>query len=196
MAKTIKAWWFGGNVLGHGDGREVTPGTVHTAEGAISACANGLHGSRRVLDALAYSHGTQVWRVELSGDCDHRDDKIAASERRYLWSVDAGVALRRFGCREALRVLPDNAAPCIREYLVLADRATEVQREAAYRAAYRASHWAAHGDAEAAALWAAHWARAALWAASWATERATERARQNRSLTRRIAAAHRRQAHS
>ena len=172
MAKTIKAWWFGGDVLGHGDGREVTPGTVHTAEGAISACANGLHGSRRVLDALAYSHGTQVWRVELSGDCDHRDDKIAASERRYLWSVDATVALRRFGCREALRVLPQHAALCIREYLVLADRATEEQRRAA------------------------HWAKAAGPAGYWAAEAAAERARQNRSLTRRIAAAHRRQAHS
>ena len=172
--KPIKAWWFGPDRLPHNDGRPVVAGETLTVNGPVVLCEHGLHGSTRILDALHYSKCCQLWRVEIGGDVLRGDDKLAGTERTALWCLDADSTLRRFAFLTALEILPANVDQCIREYLELADRATDDQRAAAYRAAY----WAA--------------STAAYTAAYWAAYRAAEQVRQNRRLTAMVMAEHRR----
>ena len=196
--KPIKAWWFGPDRLPHNDGRPVVAGETLTVNGPVVLCEHGLHGSTRILDALHYSKCCQLWRVEIGGDVLRGDDKLAGTERTALWCLDADSTLRRFAFLTALEILPANADQCIREYLELADRATDDQRAAAYRASYRAAYWAASTAAYTAASTAAY--RAAYWAASTAAYtaayraayRAAEQVRQNRRLTAMVMAEHRR----
>ena len=184
--KPIKAWWFGPDRLPHNDGRPVVAGETLTVNGPVVLCEHGLHGSTRILDALHYSKCCQLWRVEIGGDVLRGDDKLAGTERTALWCLDADSTLRRFAFLTALEILPANADQCIREYLELADRATDDQRAAAYRASSRAAYRASSR----AAYWAAYWA--ASTAAYRAAYRAAEQVRQNRRLTAMVMAEHRR----
>ena len=166
----IRGWWFGGDTLPHHDDRPVSIGEVHRVEPPIVACKRGLHCSRHALDALEYATGSVVWRVEVWGEVHETPDKVAAEYRRYLCRLDATHILRRFACREALAVLPDDAPSTVREYLTLADRATEEQRYAALDAAWSAASSAAL-DAALDAAWSA--ARSAACDATLARQRRT-----------------------
>ena len=174
--KRIKAWYFsrGSKRLGYNDDRLIRKGRTHRIKGEPEACHQGLHGSKRIIDALQYAPGPVIWRVELSGDMDIQDDKIAAQERKYLWGFDATHILRRFARRSALDVIDLWDAPdIVVRYLKTGD---ESIRAAAWDAAWAAA-WAAAWDAARDAAWAAAWdaARAAAWAAA--------RDKQNRRLT-------------
>src|SRR3990167_2753538 len=94
----LDCWWFScGRTLANGDGRRIKVGRTHKIAGEIVPCEHGLHGSVRALDALSYASGNLVWRVRLGGEIvPHNNDKYAASERTYLASADASVALRKF----------------------------------------------------------------------------------------------------
>jgi len=86
MQKTVEAWWFSNDkILPHGDGRRIRKGITHKIKGEVVPCKNGLHGSKKILDALTYAPGSIIWKVQLSGVVvAHNNDKLAASERTYL----------------------------------------------------------------------------------------------------------------
>ena len=127
----MKAWYFSteDRRLQYGDGRKIKPGITHKIKwpwtdetGTIwngpSVCNAGLHGAQRIINALAYAHSPVVWRVELSGKVEIGSDKIAASERKYLWGYDATKILRRFARKCALDVIHLWDAPkVVVEYL-------------------------------------------------------------------------------
>jgi len=138
--------------------------------GPVVICRSGLHGSRRLIDALQYAPGHTLHYCEFGGVVDEQDDKLVAHRRRIVWSIDAEPVLRAFARRVALNVahlwdMPD----VVREYLEtgreeLRDAARDAARSAAWSAA-RSAAWAAARSA----AWAA--ARSAAWSAAWAAAR-------------------------
>jgi hypothetical protein len=102
--KTIQALYFASddNKLRYGDGRAIEVGKTHTVEGDIELCSNGLHASKRPIDALKYAPGSKLYLVELSGTIVEGKDKLAASSRKYLASYDAEELLRAFARKAAL----------------------------------------------------------------------------------------------
>ena len=180
----IEVWHFT-NGMWLRDGRPLVIGEMVHHEGSIKLCQSGFHGSKLLLDALCYAPGTQLSRCVLSGKIVYGDDKLVASERTALWTIDATDVLRRFAVwcaygallaeREAGRE-PDprswaalgpfeNAAADAR---AAADAAADAAaRAAAYYAAYAAAYAAtraAAADADAAAADAAHDAAAVSYA--------------------------------
>ena len=85
----MKAWYFSSEdrKLRYGDNRIIKAGLTHKVTCKPVLCEAGLHGSKRIIDALFYAPGPVVWRVELGGDMAIGDDKISATERHYLWGV-------------------------------------------------------------------------------------------------------------
>ena len=84
--KTITGWWFApqNNKLGYEDNRNIKIGRTHKVRGKIVPCVNGLHLSKRVIDALKYAPGPVIYRVKGSGQIvPHGDpiDKYACSEQ-------------------------------------------------------------------------------------------------------------------
>ena len=145
-------WYFAreDEKLGYGDGREVAVGVTHTVEGPARLCHNGLHASEKILDALQYASSSILYRVELSGDIDHGDDKSCSTERTYLGRIDVEEILRKFSRECALSVVHLWDAPqIVLDYLRSGD---EGLRDAAWAASR-----AAAGDASKAASWTASW---------------------------------------
>ena len=124
----------------------------------LSICKYGYHASRRAIDALKYSPGPIVCRVELLGRVVEQTDRAVAQSRRVIAICDASTVLHKFACRVAeavLGALDDgderswNAIHTKREWL--AGRATEADLSAARDAAW---------DAACDAAWDAAWAAA------------------------------------
>jgi hypothetical protein len=158
----VKAWWFSaGKTLPHDDGRRIEIGRTHKVTGELIPCRNGLHASKRPLDALQYAPGPIIWRVGMGGVVLTQVDKLCASERTYIaGGVDATETLRKFARMCALDVIDFWDAPeVVVEYLKTGD---EKLRNAA-RAATWAATWAAASDAASDATWAA---TKAAWAAT------------------------------
>ena len=82
--------------LRYGTHEIVEVGGVYRAEGPLVMCRNGVHASRRALDALQYARGPIICRVELRGEILHDTDKSVARERRVLWLADATTMLHQF----------------------------------------------------------------------------------------------------
>jgi len=138
-------------------------GQTLVAKGDIELCRNGLHGSRRAIDALQYAPGSVVTRCEIWGEVAEGDDKLVGRRRKVLAMADAGDALRGFACQCALDVVHLWDAPdVVVEYLKtknedLGDAARAAARDAAGVAAgvaARAAAGDAAGDAAGAAAWA------------------------------------------
>ncbi len=195
--KTIKAWHFLSTDyrLGYADGRKVGADTLTTVSGEPRLCKHGLHGSRKVLDALSYAHGPIVCRVTIGGKIIDGNNKIVGTERYIEWTLDATWLLHEFACWCAERALKKagvsdercwNAIFAKRGWLneevtddelvaawdaawVAAWAAARAAAWDAARAAARAAAWDvawdAAWDAACAAAWAA--ARAAAWDAAW-----------------------------
>jgi hypothetical protein len=147
----VKAWWFSsGYTLPYRDGRPIEIGTTHTVEGEVIPCKNGLHGSKRLLDAVGYAPGPIVWRVKQHGEIVTQGDKQASSKRTYLaGGVDISPVLREFARSCALDVIDQWDAPdVVVQYLETGD---ETLRDAAQSAAW----YAAWSVAESAAWYAA-----------------------------------------
>ena len=77
-------------------GEVVQAGGIYRATGPLVMCFNGVHASRRALDALYYAPGPVVCRVELRGELLHALDKSVARTRRVLWLADATTVLHQF----------------------------------------------------------------------------------------------------
>ena len=136
----IKAWYFSreNKKLRYSDNRIIRTGITHKVKCEPILCEAGLHGSRKILDALSYAPGAYVWRVELSGEIIRGADKIAATERKYLWGYDSSDILRRFGRLCALDVLHLWEAPAIViEYLKTGNESIRAAARDAARAAAR-----------------------------------------------------------
>jgi len=196
----------------NGERVKVEPGQTLKVPGRLEICRHGLHASRRLIDALEYTPGVLLERVELSGDMIEEEDKLCARERTCLWLLDCTDLLHEFACRcaeDALRVagVSDercwNAIKAKREWLkgAIDDDELRAVRETAWNAAYRAAKnaaqfaawnavWDAAEDTAWNAAWYAAWNTAQI--ATWDVERtwSAERNRQNRRLTAMVVAAH------
>jgi hypothetical protein len=153
-------------------------------------CADGLHASRRLIDALRYAPGSRLHRVECANVVEEVADKLLCRRRRILWSLDADGLLREFARMCALDVFdmiraPTAALEILAAWLVTGD---ESFRAAAYSAARSAAYSAADIAADIAADFEA--CVAAHCAAHNAADVA-DRTFQNRRLTRMVMAAHR-----
>ena len=151
-SRKLKAWWFepADGKLGYNDGRKPRRGVTHRVKCAPVLCVAGLHASVRPLDALKYAQSSVIWRVELGGEIVSGDDKAAATERTYLWRLDAESMLRAFARQCALDVVHLwNAPAVVVQYL---NTGNEELRTAAWAAA-RAAAWDAAWDAARTAAW-------------------------------------------
>jgi len=186
--KSITAWHFTETDcrLRYGDGRLVSAGQTYRAEGDLVLCENGMHGSRRIIDALDYAPGPHVWKVELLGERVEGDDKVVARERRVLWGLDATNLLHEFACRCAEDALALVGDPDPRSINAIRIKRLWLQGKASGNELVAA--WAAARDTAWAAAWAAardaarDTARAAAWAAA--------RDKFNRRLAAMVFAAH------
>ena len=149
MSATVKAWYFVGNTLR--DGRPIpADGEKLVHGGGLYLCNEGLHASKRIIDATQYAPGHTICRVEVGGDVIHGGDKMVASERTILWRINGEEVLRDFARRCALDVVHLWDAPdVVVRYLKTGD---DSLRDAA-RDAARAAAWAAARDA----AWDAAW---------------------------------------
>ena len=88
--RKIKAFYFAreDERLGYGDGRAVSEGVVHEVDCMPECCIKGLHASSRIIDALEYSDSPICYLVELGGEIHFSDDKMAATERKYIKRLD------------------------------------------------------------------------------------------------------------
>ena len=188
--KKIKAWHFVADdrMLAHQPGLEVVPGYIYSEDGPIVVCESGLHGSRKLRDALTYAPGSYLCRVEMWGDVTEYDDKLVARHRHVIAAKDVSAELRLWACwcvRQKWHLLTDERS---RNAVDVAERfargeATQEALVAAWGAANAA--WGAANAASAtqraacAAAKAAAWgaplsaARDAAWAASAAANAAS-----------------------
>jgi len=110
---TVLAWHFlsADRRLGYGDGRLVKKGQTLRVEGEPALCWNGLHGSRRLIDALSNALGPIIERVEIGADKPYEivavENKLVGTWRKTLWWIDATMVLHEFACREAEEALRD-----------------------------------------------------------------------------------------
>ena len=140
--------------LRYGDGRLVFPGETLSATGPIEACSNGMHGSRKILDALRYATGPILCRVNITGDLKESDDKIAGRHRKCIWTLDTTMILHEFACWCAEQVLDENSDPrsinaVAVKRLWISGKATDIEMDVAWgaaRGAARDSAWGAARD--------------------------------------------------
>jgi len=161
LIKPIKAYYFAkeDRQLRYKDNRHIRIGRTHKVDGPPILCEHGLHGSIKALDALHYAPGPILYQVELSGQLDIGDDKIAATERKYLKSFDATDLLREFARRQAMINITKIKPYCsAKDYDLIVDWLETGNEE--IREAARSAAEAAYSAAEAAA-------RAAADAAAW-----------------------------
>ena len=160
MSKTILAWHFVGAALR--DGRPLpADGETLTHAGPLVICESGLHGSRRLIDALQYAPGATICRTRHGGKIIEQDDKLTSSKRTILWRVSGDTLLRDFARACARDVLHLWRAPAVvREWLetgapalraAARDAARDAAKAAAWDAARAAARAAAGGAAGAAA---------------------------------------------
>jgi len=177
-------YWFGGDLLPHGDGRRVTVGCTLTVNPPLKLCERGLHYSEHPMDALTYATCSDLWLIEDVGDRISGGDKCCTTARRHLAKIDAECLLREFARWCALGVLSLWDAPAVvREYLESGDgskRAAALSAaSAAVSAAASDAAWAAVSAAASDAAWAAasDAARDAAWAAASDAARDAQRAK-------------------
>ena len=144
-------------------------GETYHVEPPIKICSHGLHGSRKVLDALGYSNGQILTLCEVWGEFDEQSDKIVAEFRRPLWGKDISPELNEWAC-------------CNAEVALLI---AEVEDPRSWSAIEAKRAWMRGeiSDEELAAASAAAWdaamaaARAAAWDAAWDAARDAQSAK-------------------
>lgn len=188
--KTIMGWHFlnSDKKLGYSDGRKVRKGVKMTYRGdGLNLCKSGMHGSKRIIDALKYAPGPVIAWCEFGGKILHGKDKFCAEWRRVIWWKDITILLHNFACDEAERCLnniekegylidPRSRAAIVAKREWLDGNITNNELTAAREAASAAASAAARAAAREAA-WAAAWAAASEAAEAAASEAAREAAR-------------------
>jgi len=156
--KQVKGWWFGSldGKLGYGDDRKIVIGETHEVQGDIIPCKNGLHLSKRLIDALKYVPGPVVHKVVGHGVVvpdGNPVDKFACSKRTYVAKFDASDMLHKFARLCALDVIHMWDAPdVVVNYLKTGDpRLRDAAQGAAQGAARDVARYAAWGAARGAA---------------------------------------------
>ena len=136
------------------DGRPIPKvGEKLVHRGELIPCKQGLHASKHPFDALTYAPGNMLHLVKLGGlIIEHNKDKVVASERTIIKTIDAEKLLRKFACDQALSVKHLWDMPkAVETYLTtqdpeLRDAARNATRNATWdatRAATRDAAWAA-----------------------------------------------------
>jgi hypothetical protein len=169
----MKAFYFATQErkLRYGDDRPIVVGETHTVDCNPIPCEQGLHASKRLIDALRYAPGAVLYLVELSGEIVETDDKACATERKYLAEFDLSDVLFKFSCACAL-VNIELIKPYTKDFDLILEFLKNPVKENADAAAYaaRAAHAATYAaDAAHAAAYAAD---AAAHAAAHAAARA------------------------
>jgi len=197
----MKAWHFIKNNkrLGYGDNRIVKTNRTYKVQGEIQICGNGMHGSKRIIDALKYANGSIVCRVDITGGIIEDDDKIVGRNRRIIWMRDVTNILHEFACRCAeddIRLVsepdPRSIAAIKAKRDWLAEKISDEELATAWEAGGHAA-WEAAGHASWEAAGHASW-EAAMRAAGYAARDAARREvrrevweavkeKQNRQLT-------------
>ena len=175
--KRVRCWHFlqEDRRLRWGSKEVVEVGKTYTAEGPLKMCENGMHGSRKLRDALYYAPGAILCEVEIWGEVEEQDDKLVGRHRKVLSMFDATEVLRAFARKCALDVIHLWDTPeVVIKYLKTGD---EGLRNAAWNAARDATRAAASDVASAAAS-------AAASDAAWNAARAAASAKQKRRLVR------------
>jgi hypothetical protein len=158
------------------DGRPAKLGETLTHDGPLVACENGLHYSRRPIDALTYAPGPWLCRVKIGGKVVEATDKGCCSRREIVWIGDVTPILRVFARWCALQVIDKwNAPEVVLRYLLTGDESIRAAAWDAVRAAARDAAGAAARDAALAAAWDVAAARDAALAAAWAAAGAAAR---------------------
>ena len=156
------AWYFlkPNGKLGYGDCREVSEGVVHTVSVIPECCLQGLHASKKIVDALGYAQSSKVALVKISGSIDTQPDKICGSSREYIKVFDIEDLLFEFSRKQALSVwhltkeyISEDRYNLVKKYLETGDMSLrDAARDAALDAALAAALDAAR-DAALAAAW-------------------------------------------
>ncbi len=144
----MKAWHFVSDKLR--DGRDIPEnGVVLKHEDKLKPCKSGLHASIRLIDALWYSPGSTICRVECDGEILQQEDKLVCSERTILWRVDAEDLLRDFARWCAYQVIDEWDCPeIVRERIETGDEKLRSKTNSAtYSAASSAASSAAYSSA-------------------------------------------------
>jgi len=156
--------------LGYGDNRVVQAGKTYRLKSGIpTLCRNGMHGSRRLIDAIHYAPGDIVCRVDITGDIRTSSDKIVGRNRKVLWMLDVANVLHEFACRCAEDVFslvdkkdPYSLAAVKAKRDWMAGKITDCELDEEYSmaldVAFNAARSAAMRDASVAASQAAHYA--------------------------------------
>ena len=162
----MKAFYFAKTKkqLRYNDNRSIVVGETHTIEQAPKCCKVGLHASIRLIDALKYAPGPILYLVELSGEIDVANDKIAAQSRTYLKEFDATDVLNKFARLQGLINIEKIKPYCNSEDYVLIIKWLETGEETLRSAAWSAARSAAESAAES-ATWSAT-AESAAWSAA------------------------------
>jgi hypothetical protein len=183
---TTRAWHFTGDTLRNGSPIP-KPGETLVWTGPLVLCRSGFHASLHPFDALQYAPGPRLHLVEMSGNIRHGGDKLVATERTIVASMDATEMLQYFARTQAISCLDAWDAPdVVLDWLMTGDpehqSAAWAAAESAAWAAARSAAWAAARSAAWAAAESAAWAaaRSAAWAAArsaaWAEARSAARA--------------------
>ena len=155
-------------------------GDTYHVEPPIKICSRGMHGSRKVLDALGHLAGPILTLCEVWGEFAEQSDKIVAEYRRPLWGKDISTELNEWACcnaEVALLVAEIEDSRCWeaieakRAWLrgEISYKELDAARDAARAAGWDAG-WAAGWDAALAAAWDSAWA--AGWDAALAAQNA------------------------
>ena len=104
---SVLAWHWSDGMACRYDGRPIVTGGTLRVEGRASALPAWPPRKRWLLDSLAYAPGTTLHQVRLSGEILRGADKLAASERTVLWTVDMREPLLEWS-RAIVRGLPDS----------------------------------------------------------------------------------------
>ena len=134
-------------------------GDTYHVEPPIEICSHGMHGSRKVLDALGYSAGPILTLCEVWGEFAEQSDKIVAEYRRPLWGKDISTELNEWACcnaEVALLVAEIEDSRCWeaieakRAWLrgEISDKELAAARDAARAAAWDAAQAAQNADIE------------------------------------------------
>ena len=80
----MKAWHFlrEDGCLNYPPHTKVKVGKTYTTKGELEMCANGMHASKRLIDALLYAPGPIVCRVALIPPMLHDTDKSVGRSRK------------------------------------------------------------------------------------------------------------------
>ena len=135
--------------LRYDDNRLIEDGIIHSVDGDIILCENGLHASPTPWDALQYAPGAYLWEVHLFGDIDQEKDKTAARHRQYIRGFDSTELLRSFARKQAL-INIHKIKPYTKEYALILQylqTGDESLRDAAESAAESAARSAARSAA-------------------------------------------------